>query len=205
MTSRRGGFTLIEILVVIVIIGIITVGVVLSMSFTGPDRELRTEGERLADLMNYAQEQGELQTRELGLYCTDHGYRFLAFDARRQLWVPMDDDDAMRPRTLPDAIHLQLQIEGREVVLATVADEKKKVASAAASSAASNAAASGPASAPVGPLSAADVQPHVMIFSNGDFTSFRVTLAREGSEETVRIQPDRQGRITFKVPKEPAT
>lgn len=176
-----GGFTLIEILVVVVIIGIITVGALLSMSFTGPDRALHTEGERLADLMNYAQEQGELQTRELGLYCTDHSYRFLAFDARRNLWVPIDDDDALRARTLPDSIKLQLDVEGREVVLASLADEQKKKI------------------APV------DLQPHVMIFSNGDLTAFRVTLQREGSEETVTLQPDRQGRITVKVPKDHVT
>jgi type II secretion system protein H len=179
--ARLRGFTLIEILVVIVIIGIVTVGAVLSMSFTGPDRELHTEGDRLADLMNYAQEQGELQTRELGLYCTDHSYKFLAFDARRNLWVPIDDDDALRPRTLPDAIKLQLDVEGREVVLASVADEEKKKI------------------APV------DLQPHVMIFSNGDLTSFRVTLAREGSDTTVSLLPDRQGKIKVKVPKDHVT
>jgi type II secretion system protein H len=220
---RSGGFTLIEILVVIVIIGIVTVGAVLSMSFTGPDRELHTEGERLADLMNYAQEQGELQTRELGLYCTDHSYKFLAFDARRQLWVPIEDDDALRPRTLPDAIRLQLQIEGREVVLASVEDEQKKSAtqastqastqtgaqtsapSSAAASSAAIAALSAQSSAPVGALSPADVQPHVMIFSNGDLTSFRVTLGRDGSDTTIAVLPDHQGRIKVKVPKEHVT
>ena len=200
---RSGGFTLIEILVVVVIIGIVIAGALLSMSFTGPERELRTEGDRLADLMNYAQEQGELQTRELGLYCTDHSYKFLAFDARRQLWVPINDDDALKPRTLPDAIRLQLQIEGREVVLASVADEQQKAATHG------SAQASSPASAPdgsaAGPLTPTDLQPHVMIFSNGDLTSFRVTLARDGSDTTVDVQPDHQGRIKVKVPKEHVT
>ncbi len=175
------GFTLIEILVVIVIIGIISAGALLSMSFTGPDRELHTEGERLVDLMNYAQEQGELQTREYGLYCTDHSYRFLAFDALRNLWVPIDDDEVLRARTLPDAMRLQLDVEGREVTLASLADEQKKK------------------------IAPADLQPHVMIFSNGDLTSFRVTLAREGAEQTVTLLPDRQGKIRLKVPKGPVS
>ena len=176
-----GGFTLIEILVVVVIIGIIIVGALLSMSFTGADRQLHTEGERLVDLMNYAQEQGELQTRELGLYCTDHSYKFLAFDARRNLWVPIDDDDALRARTLPEAIKLQLDVEGRAVVLASFTDEQRKK------------------------IAPADLQPHVMIFSNGDLTSFRVTLAREGSDQTVTLLPDRQGKIKLTIPKDHLT
>jgi general secretion pathway protein H len=178
---RSGGFTLIEILVVIVIIGVVIAGALLSLSFTGPDRELHTEGERLVDLMNYAQEQGELQTRELGLYCTDHSYKFLAFDARRNLWVSIDDDDALRARTLPDAIKLQLDVEGREVVLASLADEQKKK------------------------IAPEDLQPHVMIFSNGDLTSFRVTLQRDGTDQTVTLLPDRQGKIKVKVPKDRIT
>jgi type II secretion system protein H len=183
--ATSGGFTLVEILIVVVIIGIITIGALLSMSFIGPDRELHTEGDRIADLMNYAQDQGELQTREMGLYCTDHSYKFLAFDARRNLWVPVDDDDALRARTLPDSIKLQLVVEGRDVVLASLADEQKK--SSASSSAPST------------------LQPHVMIFSNGDLTSFKLTLGRDGTDQTVTLLPDHQGKIKVQVPKEHVT
>jgi len=201
------GFTLLEILVVVVIIGIVTMGALLSMSFVGADRALHTEGDRIAELMNYAQEQGELQTREMGLYCTDHSYSFLAFDARRNLWVPIDDDDALRARTLPDAIRIQLFVEGREVVLATVADEqksKKPATSAAPASAPTAAGASFP-SPYAASSSPTELKPHVMIFSNGDLTSFKLTLMRDGSEETVTVLPDRQGKIKVQVPKEHVT
>jgi len=207
--ATSGGFTLVEILVVVVIIGIITIGALLSMSFIGPDRELHTEGDRIADLMNYAQDQGELQTREMGLYCTDHSYKFLAFDARRNLWIPIDDDDALRARTLPDSIKLQLVVEGREVVLASLADEQKN--NGASTSAASSAPSSGPSSAPIyAPSSASSsapstLQPHVMIFSNGDLTSFKLTLGRDGTDQTVTLLPDRQGKIKVQVPKEHVT
>jgi general secretion pathway protein H len=110
------GFTLIEMLVVVLIIGVIAAGVLLSVSITGSDHELQTESERLATLMNYAREVAELQTRELGLACSAHGYEFLAFDARTQLWGSIDEDEALRARTLPAGLTLRLKVEAREVV-----------------------------------------------------------------------------------------
>ena len=87
------GFTLIEMLVVVLIVGVITAGVMLSVSLTGGDHELQTETERLATLMNYARDEAELQTRELGLVCSAHGYQFLAFDPRTALWGGIDEDE----------------------------------------------------------------------------------------------------------------
>ncbi len=95
--------------------------------------------------------------------------------------MPIDDDDALRARTLPDAVRLQLDVEGRQVMLASPQDEQKKK------------------------IAPADLQPHVMIFSNGDLTSFRVTLQREGAPQTVTLLPDHQGRVKVKVPKDHLT
>ena len=54
-------------------------------------------------------------------------------------------------------------------------------------------------------IAPSDLQPHVMIFSNGDLTSFELTLEREGSDQTVTLLPDRQGKIKVKVPKDHVT
>lgn len=169
---RARGFTLIEILVVVVIIAIVTVGAVLSLSVLGHDDELDTERDRLVDLLNYARDQASLQTRELGLYCTVDGYRFLEFNPLTNLWQDVTEDDALRPRQLPDGVHIDLSIESHDVVLKTSADAQKARVT-----------------------DAQNYKPHVMIFSNGDLTSFVLTLERDGTDHRAAIEPDDQNRV----------
>jgi general secretion pathway protein H len=159
-------------MVVMVIICVIAAGVVISVSSLGQDRELETETERLATLMNYAHELAELQTRELGLYVAEHRYRFLAFDPDQGIWTDLADDEALHARDLPDGLQLRLSVEAREVVLnkpTTSMDSDPK-----------------------------NLMPHVMIFSNGDLTPFELTLEREGTDRSETLAPDDQGTIKTK-------
>lgn len=173
IARRSRGFTLIEILVVCVIIAVVSAGALLSLSaLGGKDSGLDTERDRLVDLMNYAQDQAELQTREFGLYCTQDGYRFLEFDPRTNLWKDLADDDVLTARKLPDGLRLSLDVETHDVVLDTAAKAEE-----------------------LAKTDARDYKPHVMIFSNGDVTSFQLTLEREGTSRSARVAPDDQGRI----------
>ena len=111
------GFTLIEILVVVVIIGLLAVGAVLAIGTSKRDDALETEAQRLVALIGYVREHAELTTREFGLRCEGDQYEFLAFDPRRGLWHDADADDIMRGRNLPPGLRIRLRIEGRDVLL----------------------------------------------------------------------------------------
>ena len=162
---RAHGFTLIEILVVVAIIAVVSVGVILSVNLTGRDRELEKESDRFLALFNYAREQAELQTREYGVLFDDSGYEFLSYDNRRQIWRSISEDEALGARKLPDGLDLRLTVEARPVVLKRAADAKDKT-------------------------------PQVMIFSNGDLTSFEATLERDNGLRTVTLKPDDKGQIS---------
>ena len=64
------GFTLLEMMVVVVIIGVVVAGMLLSLGVTGRDSELERERDRLDGLFSYVRERGELQTSEYGLRVT---------------------------------------------------------------------------------------------------------------------------------------
>ena len=166
-SARHRGFTLIEILVVVVIIGVIAAGVILSVSLTGRDSELEKEGNRLLTLVNYAREQGELQTRDYGLLVQPDGYEFVAYDVRRGGWRSVFEDDALRERKLPDGLDLKLVVEGRPVVLRRPSDAKDKT-------------------------------PQVVIFANGDLTSFEITVEREGGVRSITVVQDDKGQVVAK-------
>jgi general secretion pathway protein H len=165
------GFTLLELMIVVFVIGLVTAGVVISFSGERRDEQLEREAERLDALFDYVREQAELQTRDYGFRISNRGYSFVVFDVLANQWRPAEEDDALRERPFPAGIEAEVVVEGRRIVLET---RKKDVE---------------------------DYMPQAMIFSNGDMSSFEIILRRDQDEEArARIYSDESGNINLLQP-----
>ena len=77
---KNDGFSLIEILVVVVILAIVSTVALMSMGVLGDDRELRTEARRMQTLLEIAQDEAILQGREFGMEIMLDSFRFVEFN-----------------------------------------------------------------------------------------------------------------------------
>jgi general secretion pathway protein H len=170
--ARTRGFTLIEIMVVVVIIGVITAVFIVTFTNGRHDEQLEREAQKLEALFDYVREQAELQTRDYGFRINAREYSFVVFDVLGNAWRPVDEDDALRVRQIPEGLEPVVVVEGRKIVL----DAKKK--------------------------DIEDYAPTILLFANGDLSSFEVFLQREGGGESARLYSDEQTNIQLLLPGE---
>jgi general secretion pathway protein H len=102
---RPGGFTLVEVLVVIVIIGVVAG---LALLGVGGDERQTTEREakRLAGALEHAAALAQWRAETLGVSAEGAGYRFWRRGADDR-WSALADDDVLAPRALPAGITVQ--------------------------------------------------------------------------------------------------
>ena len=167
---RSKGFTLVEILVVVVIIAIVISLAVLSIGVTGRDSQLDEESRRVEGLIGLLHERALLEGRDFGLRIEPHAYEFVVYEARRDRWLTLDQEREFRHRDLPKGLSFQLELDSQVVVIKPIDRTLKTDA------------------APPGP--------QVAIAASGEGTPFRLTLLREGTAAKASVDGDALGKIS---------
>ena len=172
------GFTLIEILVVLIIVGIISAAALLSFGLLGGDaRNLEQDARRLSSLIQVVNDDAVMQGRDFGLEVMLSGYRWVEHDPYLNQWYEVTDDEVMRSRVLDEGTEFELTLEEHRVLLQeeameTEIDEEK-----------------------AGRELTEDYLPHILVLSSGDITPFELRLFRFSDRAEVTLTMSAAGEM----------
>lgn len=171
---HQTGFTLLEILAVIVIIGIIISFASLSLSSRALEDRLTSEADRLDALLSLAADEAIVQGEEIGLLVAADGYAFYHLDQNE--WTPYEQG-SLRERELPEGINLTLVADSssEEVVIPLPGDQGKN------------------------PDRSEDaLTPQILLLSSGELTPFVLQLYTEHLKAFYQAEGKITGQIEMK-------
>jgi len=110
---KSGGFSLIEILIVIVIITLTSLFITLNIGdFTSRPHNITAVAQRIESIFRVAQEQAILQDSQIGVVINTQGYRFVHLMSEQQTgqtqWRPLNKDNLLTQYTLPKGYQLAI-------------------------------------------------------------------------------------------------
>jgi len=174
---RSKGFTLVEILVVVVVIAIVVSLAVLSIHVTGRDSQLDEESRRIEGLVSLLHERALLEGRDFGLRIEPSAYEFVVYEPDRDRWMALDQEHEFRHRELPKGLSFQLELDSQVVVIKPI-DRSLT------------------GEPPPGP--------QVAIAASGEGTPFRLTLLRDGTAAKASVDGDALGKVSRNGSEPPA-
>jgi len=157
------GFTLLELLVVLVVVAIMVSMAMLSFGVLGRDRQAEEESRRFWVVLQQAREEAELQAEDLGMFVSADSYEYLRFDVRRDEWLIIEGDELFAQRKLPEGLRFRLRVDSRDIVMKPDLpnrgdkDENKKW------------------------------PPQVMVLSSGEVAPFELEIERDGAPSVWRV------------------
>ncbi|MBS0612412.1 MAG: type II secretion system minor pseudopilin GspH, partial [Proteobacteria bacterium] len=165
------GFTLIEILVVLVIISVVIAFAIMNVGVTGRDSAIDDENRRIEGLMGLLQERAALEGHDFGLLVEPAAYQFVVYRPRRQRWENFDEEREFRRRELPKGLSFELQMDSRTIVI----KERDQQLSG----------------------DAPQVSPQIIIAASGEGTPFKLTVLRAGTSNRASVSADAFGKLTL--------
>jgi len=153
---------MLELLVVILIIGITMTFITLSIDTRS--EEIENEARRLAALVNLAQEEAILNSKEIAIQFDATGYDFYRLDGAQ--WQKIGDDDVLRTRSFPSEVSVEMDLDGESAAPTQASDFSDENR----------------------------VPPRIYLLSSGESTSYKIRYSDKHSDTHFLITADATGR-----------
>lgn len=152
------GFTLLEILVVLVIIAVMA-GLLVFAFNDSPQQRLRREANDLAMLLNAVTDEAVMRGVELGVVIDTNGYRFVVFDAEKKQWQAVAER-GLAAHKFPEPYAIDVVLDGADVDKQVI--ERAKLFAQHTED--------------------EQLRPSILILSSGEVTPFTLTLKVESDK-----------------------
>ncbi|WAJ69850.1 type II secretion system minor pseudopilin GspH [Catenovulum adriaticum] len=106
--SRQRGFTLLEIMLVMVLMAVVLSSVSLSFDIRSDQSKVEDEAKRLQAVVQLASDYALLNNFQLGLRLDENSYQFLVYDGEK--WQALDGDKMFDQHELEEGFELQVSI-----------------------------------------------------------------------------------------------
>lgn len=189
---RSRGFTLIEILAVLVIIGVVTTIAIISVRSLSGRSDQGQAATRLAGLIQLAGENARLENVQYGLVVKPHSYVFTRLSGNN--WMPVTNDPAFTRHEMPDGFELSVSVQN------SIRLPMPTTASNPASAAYAETAGNPDATDRSGSENPNALHPQVAILSTGEMTPFTLRLTSPGRNKTFTLRGDRNGQVHIEAP-----
>ena len=108
-SPEKNGFTLIEVMLVVALIGVIVTLVQINFVGSNAEEKLKRESLRFAGVFELAAEYALLNNLELGIVLEEEQYQIVGFDGVR--WSNLPDNTLFAPHKFADDIIFDLQLD----------------------------------------------------------------------------------------------
>ena len=161
--SHSRGFTLIELMVVIVIAGMLVTFASLSVS-NSSDKQLETEARRFVSLVKFAADEAIMNAREIILQIEEQRYSF-AIPGPNGTMVDLGKDDPIfRARELPSHMRIGGEVAGEPLVFKEKSEKDAE-----------------PDFAKIGIFSSGEMTPFLIVFSQDDGVEYELSADYVGN------------------------
>jgi general secretion pathway protein H len=108
--SRQRGFTLLEVLLVALLMGLTAAAVTMTMGDAGPEKELKRAAQQFMAATEVVLDETVLSGQFVGIVVEENSYEFVYY--KEEKWLPIEDDRLLALRQLPEFVTLDLTIDG---------------------------------------------------------------------------------------------